>query len=97
MIKVKNQLVINHERGTEKRLGARRVLGPLLGLDFVNSEVSEGYLPKHNTPEELYVGEAAVTTQNGKCHVLTINTTEKEIEFCVPPQEVDIRASSRIP
>ena len=59
-----------------------------IALDVVNLEVSEGYLSKLNTPEGLYVGEAAGTTQNGKCHVLAINRTERDIEFSVPPQEV---------
>ena len=59
-----------------------------IAVDVINSEVGEGYLPKLNTPEGLYVGEAAVTTQNGKCHVLAINTTEQDLEFCIPPQEV---------
>ena len=59
-----------------------------IALDVVNSEVSEGYLPNLNTPEGLYVSEAAVTTHNGKCHALAINTTEQDIEFCVPLQEV---------
>ena len=57
-------------------------------VDIVNSEVGEGYLPKFNTPDGMHVGEAAITTQNGKCHVLAINTTEQDIEFCIPPQEI---------
>ena len=32
--------------------------------------------------------EAAVTAQDGKCHVLAINTTEHDKEFNVPPQEI---------
>ena len=59
-----------------------------IAVDVINSEVGEGYLPKLNTPEGLYVGEAAATTQNGKCHVLAINTTEQDIEYCIRPQEV---------
>ena len=57
-------------------------------IDVSNSEVSEGYLPRLDTPRGLYIGETAATTQNGKCHVLAINTTEREIEFSLSPQEV---------
>ena len=39
-------------------------------------------------PEGLSIGEAAVTAQDGKCHVLAINITDQDIEFSVSPQEV---------
>ena len=32
--------------------------------------------------------EAAVTAQDGKCHVLAINTTEQDMELSVRPQEI---------
>ena len=57
-------------------------------IDVSNSEVSEGYLPGLDTPRGLYVSEAAVTTQDSKCNVLAINTTEQDIEFSLSPQEV---------
>ena len=50
-----------------------------IALHAVNSEVSKGYLPKLNTPEGLYVGEATITTRNGKCHVAAINTMKQDI------------------
>ena len=52
-----------------------------ISIDVSNSEVSEGYFPRLDTPRGLYIGEEAVTTQNGKCHALAINTTERDIEF----------------
>ena len=59
-----------------------------IAIDVSNSEIHQGYLPRIDTPEGLYIGEAAVTAQDGKCHVLAINTTEQDIEFNVPPQEI---------
>ena len=34
------------------------------------------------------MGEAAVTNTNGICHVLAINTTEKDFSIEIPPQEL---------
>ena len=34
------------------------------------------------------MGEAAVTNANGICHVLAINTTEKDLSIEIPPQEL---------
>ena len=61
---------------------------PLISIDVSNSEVSEGYLQRLDTPRAPYEGEATVSTQGGKCHVLAINTTEQDIEFSLSPQEV---------
>ena len=47
-----------------------------IAIDVSNSEIYQGYLPRIDTPEEFYIGEATVTAQDGKCHVLAINTTK---------------------
>ena len=52
-----------------------------ISIDVSNSEVLD-------TARGLYVGEAAITTRDGKCHVLAIKTTEQGIEFSLSPQEV---------
>ena len=57
-------------------------------IDVSNSEIHQGYLPRSDIPEGLYISEAAVTAQDGKCHVLAINTTEQDIECNVSPQEM---------
>ena len=62
--------------------------GQPIAIDVSNSEIHQGYLPRIDTPEGMYRGEAAVTAQDGKCHVLAINTTEHNIEFNVPTQEI---------
>ena len=57
-------------------------------IDVINSEVTEGYLLRINTSPGLYMGEAIVTNREGISHVLAINTTDEDIDFEVPPQEV---------
>ena len=59
-----------------------------IAVDVSNSGTHQGYLPRIDTPEGLYIGEASVTAQDSKCHVLAIKTTEQDIEFNVPPQEI---------
>ena len=59
-----------------------------IAIDVSNLEIHRGYLPRIDTPEGLYIGEAAVTARYRKCYVLAINTTEQDIEFNVPPQEI---------
>ena len=54
----------------------------------MNTELKEGYLPLIKTTEGVLVGEAAVTHTNGICHVLAINTTEKDLSIKIPPQEL---------
>ena len=50
-----------------------------IAIDVSNSEIHQGYLPRTKIPEGLYIGEAAVTARDGKCHVLAINTTGHRI------------------
>ena len=59
-----------------------------IAIDVSNSDVRQGYLPRTDAPEGTYIGEAVVTAQDGKCHVLAINTTEQDMELSVPPQEI---------
>ena len=59
-----------------------------IAISVTNPEVAEGYLPKLDTPEGLYLGEAAVSTHNGVCHAIAINTTEDDIDIEIAPQEV---------
>ena len=59
-----------------------------IAISVTNPEVAEGYLPKLDTPEGLYLREAAVSTHNGVCHAIAINTTEDDIDIEIAPQEV---------
>ena len=36
-----------------------------IAIDVSNSEIHQGYLPRIDTPEGLYIGEASVTAQDG--------------------------------
>ena len=57
-------------------------------VDIVNSELSEGYLPRIDTANGLFIGEAIVRAHDRICHVYAINTTNEEIELELPPQEI---------
>ena len=59
-----------------------------ISIDVQNPELTEGYLPKLNTPDGIYLGEAAVTTQDGVCRIMAINTTTDDIDLEIPPQEI---------
>ena len=50
----------------------------------MNTELKEGYLPLIKTTEGVLVGQAAVTKTNGICHLLAINTTEKDLSMEIP-------------
>ena len=60
----------------------------VIPVEVTNTELKEGYLPLIKTTEGVLVGEAAVTNANGICHVLAINTTEKDLSIEIPPQEL---------
>ena len=38
-------------------------------VDIVNTKLSEGYLPKIETPKGIFIGEAIVTAHDRVCHV----------------------------
>ena len=59
-----------------------------IAISVTNPEVVESYLPKLDTPEGLYLGEAAVSTHDGVFHAIVINTTENGIDIEIAPQEV---------
>ena len=60
----------------------------VIPVEGINKELKEGYLLLIKVTEGVLVGEAAVTNTNGICHVLAINTTEKDLSIEIPPQEL---------
>ena len=60
----------------------------VISIPVKNKALSEGYLPLVESHEGLFVGNAAVSVQNGKCKVLAINPTEEDIEVRIEPQEL---------
>lgn len=54
----------------------------------INSDVSEGYIPRLPAREGVYLGDAIVRNQNGKAYMYAINTTSEDIEITVPVVEL---------
>ncbi|XP_046145851.1 uncharacterized protein LOC123989195 [Osmia bicornis bicornis] len=59
-----------------------------IAVPVANPEVMEGYLARIKTPEQVYIGEAAVCNHDGICYVLATNTGEDEIEIDIEPQRI---------
>lgn len=59
-----------------------------IGIDVISPEIKERFLPKCNPVDGIYIGEAAVSVDNGACHVLAINTLDWDAEVEIPPQEI---------
>ena len=45
--------------------------------------MKEGYVPKLNLAEGVYLGNALVTVRDGKAHLRIINTTEEDYDVFV--------------
>lgn len=49
-----------------------------------NTEITEGYIPRLNIHEGVYIGEAVVTNTNGVVYMKAFNTTGQDVELTVP-------------
>ena len=49
-----------------------------------NFEATEGYVPRQQVADGIFLGDALVTNNNGKAYLYLTNTTEKDIEVAVP-------------
>ena len=52
------------------------------------SPIREGHLAQIATPQGVYIGEAAVTNDSGRCFVMAINTCSHEVDIEIPPQQL---------
>ena len=60
-----------------------------IAIDVINSDLKEGYLPKIDTINGVYIGEAVVSVNDqGRCHVLAINTLTKNVDIEISPREL---------
>ena len=48
----------------------------------------ESYLAQIETPQGVYIGEAAVTNDSGRCFVMAINTCSHEVDIEIPQQQL---------
>ncbi|XP_076295804.1 uncharacterized protein LOC143216539 [Lasioglossum baleicum] len=69
---------LESEMPTKHRIDARS--SQQIAIRITNPKVKEGYLPRVKTHEKLYIGEAAVLNDKGKCHVMATNTSEEILD-----------------
>lgn len=55
----------------------------------INSEISEGYIPRLNIHDGVYLGNAIVSNRDGRAYLCAINTTPDDVEFPVPTVELE--------
>lgn len=55
----------------------------------VNSEITEGYVPRLHVHDGVYLGDAIVSNRDGKAYLCAINTTLDDVEFPVPTVELE--------
>ena len=55
-----------------------------LYIQVANPELKEGYVPKLNLAEGVYLGNALVTVRDGKAHLRVINTIEEDYDLFMP-------------
>lgn len=60
----------------------------VIAVDVTNSEIEQGYLPRIQTSEGVIIGNAIVNAKNGRCYVMAINTTERDVNVKIEPQEL---------
>lgn len=60
----------------------------VISVDTIDDNIQEGYLPRINTPEGVFLDEALVSVHNGCCSVMAINTTENDVTLHIEPQEL---------
>lgn len=57
-------------------------------VEVANPDLKEGYVPKLNLTEGVYLGNALVTVRNGKAQLRVINTTEEDYDVFVPTIQI---------
>lgn len=60
----------------------------MIAIPVINNKITEGYLPLLDAGEGLFIGNAAVSVNDGQCLVMAINTSESEICVQIHPQEI---------
>ncbi|KAJ8677516.1 hypothetical protein QAD02_013303 [Eretmocerus hayati] len=59
-----------------------------IDIDLFPTELNTGYLQKITAPNEVFVGEAAVTNNSQKAHIFAVNASESDVEISIPPQKL---------
>lgn len=61
----------------------------VIGVPVEDSELKEGYLPRIDTEEGVYLGESIVHVENGLAFTMAINTTEESVDLHLLPQSIE--------
>lgn len=56
---------------------------------ILNHEAEDGYIPRLNVHEGVYLGNAVVKNRNGKAYLYAINTTPHDVEIPVPAVKLE--------
>jgi len=68
-----------------------------LNIKVTNPEIKTGYIPKLNACKGEFMGDAIVTTQDGRISLKVINTLEETLQLSIPPLEIqEIEQLSKI-
>jgi len=60
----------------------------VLPLRVSNPNVETGFVPRIHVNEDVYLGDAVVTSRDGKAYVGIINTSEKNLKMTIPTVEL---------
>ena len=60
-----------------------------IAITITNPRIKEGYLPRIKILEHLYVGEAVVRNNKGKCYVMATNTSDVPLDVEIEPQTLE--------
>ena len=60
----------------------------MIPVKIVNKDCKEGYLPLVDAGEGIIIGQAAVASEDGHCHVMAINVGYEDIDIQIAPQTI---------
>ena len=60
-----------------------------IAITIANPRIREGYLPRIKTLKHLYIGEAVVKNNEGKCYVMATNTSDEPLDVEIEPQTLE--------
>lgn len=60
----------------------------VIPINVSNEMITEGYIPRLDAGDGLFIDNAAVSVKDGKCYALAINTTKSDICVQLEPQEI---------
>lgn len=75
-----------HPKPTKFIIKARTII--LIKINLLPNKLVTGYVPRIKTPDDIFIGEAVVTSKDQYCFLMTINSYEDDAEVEISPQEL---------